>query len=89
MTRTILLAVFILIIYGYNNTVMTTLQAKAFHAAKKSLNPKSRWYKQDLMDLRLTYSLKSDAECQESLGRLNAEVSESEIRRNCQLDGLL
>lgn len=70
---------------------MNTLQTKAFGLAKRSLNPTSKFYKDDLADLKSHYSKMSDSKCREAIARNNAtaELTPEYIAAHCQLDGLL
>jgi hypothetical protein len=69
---------------------MTALQDRAFEIAKLSLTRDSRFYDDDLADLRRYYQKRTDDQCRESIVRMNslANVTDEDIDRHCQLSGL-
>jgi hypothetical protein len=68
---------------------MTRLQQKAFKLASKHLTPGSRFYQEDLDDLKRFWSQKSDQSCLETIERMTCEpMSEKEMRQHCQFGGL-
>ena len=69
---------------------MTTNQTKLFALLKRSLNPTSKFYADDVADLRAAVAKMPAKKVFESLARWNAvaSVTDAELSRHCQFDGL-
>jgi hypothetical protein len=69
---------------------MTPNQSKLFALLKRSLSPTSKFYADDVADLRATVAKMPAKKVLESLARWNAVVSvtEAELSRHCQFSGL-
>lgn len=64
---------------------MKPLQQQAFQLAVKTLDATSKFYRDDLAELRAHYGKMPDHKANEAIARFNTKVSQDEINRNCQL----
>ena len=64
---------------------MNALQQEAFRLVARTLEPRSRWYEQDLAITKKHCSEMSNAQAKDTISRMKSRVSATEIARNCQL----
>jgi hypothetical protein len=67
---------------------VNNVQRQAFKKAASKLDPKSRFYADDLAALRAHYGKRPAAECRDSVARLSHRVSQAEFNRHCQTGGM-
>lgn len=70
---------------------MTKLQKTAFDLIASTENPKSKFYAEDIANLKRYYSKRSDADCLRVINnhRALAEMDmEAMTAKHCQLDGI-
>lgn len=72
-------------------TNMTTTQHRAFTIVARGISKKSKFYAQDMKDLREYYETRPDADCLETIQRWNSidSITEEESNLHCQFGGLL